>query len=149
MDAQDVGLLVGLIVLGRFLALWLGGGLSDRWGRTRILVPGLLGYAALMGSVTFLTQPVALAFWGLATGVATGLVAPLPAALVGDLVVSSLRGAAIGWSRTMTDSGHIVGALVMGALADAVNLSAPFLAGAGLLTLLGWQCWRNLRGNAR
>lgn len=147
MDAQDVGLLVGLIVLGRFLALWLGGGLSDRWGRTRVLVPGLFGYAVLLGSVMLLTRPLALALWGVATGVAAGIVAPLPAALVGDRVVPRIRGVAIGWLRTMTDSGHIVGALVMGVLADAVNLSAPFVAGAVLLTMMGWQCWRNLEGN--
>src|SRR2546427_4792694 len=35
--------------------------------------------------------------------------------------------------RSMSDSGQIVGPLVMGALADAIDLSAPFLLGAALL----------------
>ena len=42
----------------------------------------------------------------------------------------------------MSDSGQIVGPLVMGALADAVDLSAPFLAGAVLLAGTAWQCRR-------
>jgi len=31
---------------------------------------------------------------------------------------------------------------VMGALADAVDLSAPFLVGAALLAAMAWQCRR-------
>jgi MFS family permease len=146
LEAQEVGLLVGLVALGRFLALWLGGGLSDRWGRLRVLVPSLLAYAVLLGVVTLLTQRFALACWGLATGVAAGMVAPVPVAVLGDRVAPSLRGPAIGWLRTMTDSGHIIGALTMGVLADVVNLSAPFLTGAVLLAMMGWQCRRNLGG---
>jgi hypothetical protein len=42
----------------------------------------------------------------------------------------------------MSDSGQIVGPLVMGALADAADLSAPFLLGAAVLALTAWQCHR-------
>lgn len=38
--------------------------------------------------------------------------------------------------------GQIVGPLVMGFLADAIDLSAPFLFGAVLLTATAWQCRR-------
>jgi hypothetical protein len=31
---------------------------------------------------------------------------------------------------------------VMGALADGVDLSAPFLVGSALLMMVAWQCWR-------
>jgi MFS family permease len=57
---------------------------------------------------------------------------PLPTALIGDQVPPPLQGVAIGWLRTMTDSGQILGPLVMGAVADAVDLSTPFLLGGGL-----------------
>jgi hypothetical protein len=40
----------------------------------------------------------------------------------------------------MTDSGQIIGPLVMGFLADLIDLSAPFLVGALLLTATAWQC---------
>jgi hypothetical protein len=38
----------------------------------------------------------------------------------------------------MTDGGQILGPLVMGALADAVDLSTPFLFGATLLLVAAW-----------
>jgi len=137
---ETVGFLVSLNVLGRLLALWLGGSVSDRWGRMRVLIPGLLSYAALLGSLTFLTHPAALGLWSLAIGAAAGFVAALPTALIGDQVPPPLLGVAIGWLRMMTDSGQILGPLVMGALADAVDLSTPFLFGAALLIATAWQC---------
>jgi DHA1 family multidrug resistance protein-like MFS transporter len=143
---EAVGVLVSLTVLGRLMALWLGGSVSDRWGRMRVLIPGLLVYAALLGSVSLLTHPAVLGVWSVAIGAAAGLVAPVPTALMSDRVPRPLQGVAIGWLRTMTDSGQIEGPLVMGALADATDLSAPFLFGAVLLAAVAWQCGR--RANA-
>jgi len=57
---EMVGLFVSLSVLGRLLGLWLAGNASDRWGRERVLVPGLLVYAALLGSLPLVTHLVAL-----------------------------------------------------------------------------------------
>ncbi len=139
---EIVGLLISLSVLGRLLALWLGGTVSDRRGRMRVLIPGLLSYAALLGTLAFLTHPVVLGAWSLAIGAAAGFVAAIPTAVIGDQVPPPLQGVAIGWLRMMTDSGQILGPLVMGALADAVDLSTPFLFGAALLTATAWQCRR-------
>jgi predicted MFS family arabinose efflux permease len=142
MRPEMVGFLVSLSVLGRLVALWFGGSVSDRAGRLRVLIPGLFAYAALLGTLTFLTYPVILGLWSLAIGAAAGFVAPLPTVLIGDAVPPSLQAVAIGWLRTVTDTGHILGALVMGALADAQDLSAPFLLGAGLLAVTAWRCHR-------
>jgi MFS family permease len=139
-NPRAAGLLISLSVLGRLLALWLGGSASDRWGRMRVLAPGLLAYGATLGSLGLLTGPAALGVWSLAIGAAAGVVAPLPAALVGDQVPAPLRGVAIGWLRMMSDTGQILGPLVMGALADASDLSTPFLLGAALLALTAWRC---------
>jgi MFS family permease len=142
---EAVGALISLAVLGRLLTLWLGGSGSDRWGRMRVLLPGLLIYAVLLGSVVLLRDPVVLGLWSLATGAAAGLVAPLPTAIVGDQVQPPLQGVAIGWLGMMTDSGQIVGPLVMGALADGVDLSTPFLVGSALLLMVAWQCRRQAK----
>ncbi len=139
---EIAGFFISLSVLGRLLALWLGGGLSDRWGRMRVLVPGLLGYAALLGTVAFLVNPVLLGLWSLALGSVAGVVAAIPTAVVGDRASPALQGVAIGCLRAMTDSGQILGPLVMGALADAVDLSASFLFGAALLIVAAWRCRR-------
>jgi DHA1 family multidrug resistance protein-like MFS transporter len=129
-------------VLGRLLALWLGGSSSDRWGRLRVFVPGLLAYAALLGSLPLVTHPIALGLWSLAVGAAAGFVAGLPTALIGDRVAPPLQGVAVGWLRTMTDGGHILGPLVLGTLADAMHLSASFLFAALLLMAIAWRCRR-------
>ena len=142
---EAVGAFISLGVLGRLLALWFGGSGSDRWGRMRVLIPGLLSHAALLGSLILLRDPVALGSWSLAIGAAAGLVAPLPTAIIGDQVPPSLQGMAIGWLRMMTDSGQIVGPLVMGALADGVDLSTPFLVGSALLMMVAWQCRRRAK----
>jgi MFS transporter, DHA1 family, multidrug resistance protein len=139
---KAVGFLISLSVLGRLLALWLGGSVADRWGRVRVLVPGLLAYAALLGSLPFMSDPIALGLWSVAIGMAGGVVAGLPTALVGDLVAPAQHGVAVGWLRTMTDAGHILGPAAMGALADATQLSAPFLFAAALLIAIAWRCQR-------
>jgi MFS family permease len=108
----------------------------------RVLLPGLLVYAALLAGTSQLTQPVGLGICSFAVGAAAGLVAAIPTALTSDQVERSFQGIAIGWLRTMSDGGQIVGPLVMGVLADAIDLSAPFLVGAGSLVLTAWQCQR-------
>jgi MFS family permease len=143
---EAVGAVVSLSVLGRLMALWLGGSVSDRWGRMRVLVPGLLVYAMLLVGMSQLTEPVALAICSFAIGAAAGFVAAVPTTLTSDQVERPLQGVAIGWLRTMSDSGQIGGPLVMGALADAIDLSAPFLFGAALLAVTAWRCHR--RGHA-
>jgi predicted MFS family arabinose efflux permease len=145
LEPEAVGLVVGLGVLGRLVALWLGGGLSDRWGRMRALIPGLVVYAAFLGSLSLLTHPMALGAWSFALGAAAGFVAPIPTTLMSDQVAPALQGVAVGWLRTMTDGGQIVGPLAMGALADAVDLSAPFFVGAALLAASAWRCVRRAK----
>jgi len=143
LNAKAVGTVVSLSVLGRLVALWLGGTVSDRWGRIRVLLPGLLVYAALLAVTSRLTQPVGLGVCSFAIGATAGFVAAVPTALTSDQVESALQGIAIGWLRTMSDSGQILGPLVMGALADGIDLSAPFLMGAALLAGTAWQCRRH------
>jgi MFS family permease len=139
---KTVGFFISLSVLGRLLGLWLRGSVSDRWGQTPVLIPGLLAYGALLSSLTLITHPIFLGLWSLAIGDGGGVVAGLPTAFVGDRVDPALRGVAIGWLRMMTDSGHLLGPLVMGPLADAVHLSAPFLIAGVLVSVIAWRCYR-------
>jgi DHA1 family multidrug resistance protein-like MFS transporter len=145
---EVVGSVVSLSVLGRLTALWFGGVVSDRWGGMPVLIPGLVVYAALLAGISEITHPILLGVCSFAIGGTAGFVAAVPTALTSGQVEMPLQGVAIGWIRTMSDSGQIVGPLLMGALADAVGLSAPFLAGAVLLAGTAWQCHRRARALA-
>ena len=92
--------------------------------------------------MSLLTHPLLLGVWSFAIGAAAGFVAAVPTALMSDQVPPPLQGVAIGWLRTMTDGGQIVGPLAMGFLADAIDLSAPFFFGAVLLAATAWRCRR-------
>jgi MFS family permease len=149
MSPGSVGLVVSLSVLGRLLVLWFGGTASDRWGPVRVLVPGLLLYATWLAGVAFVTQHALLGLASMLMGAAAGVVAALPIVLIGDQVPPGLHGVAIGWLRTMTDTGQILGPLLMGSQADHIDLSAPFLGGALVLMTLAWRCQRLSRAMSR
>ena len=139
---ETVGYFISLSVLGRLSALWFGGSLSDRWGRMALIVPGLLVYGGILASLPFLTDPRVLGAWSFLIGASSGLIAAIPTAIIGDRVSSDLQGVAVGWLRTVNDSGMILGPLAFGALADAVGLGAPYLFAAALLILASWQSYR-------
>ena len=103
---------------------------------------GLLVSLSVLGRLSLFTHPVVLGVFSFSIGAAAGFVAAVPTALMSDQVPRPLQGVAIGWLRTMTDGGQILGPLVMGALADAVDLSAPFLLGSILLAAAAWRCHR-------
>jgi MFS family permease len=140
---ETIGYLVGIGVLGRLIALWLIGSLSDRLDRLRLLAQGLAAYGVLLGSLTVVTEPVLLGVWSLMIGASAGFVAGLPTAIIGDRVAPALHGVAIGWLRTVTDAGMLLGPLVMGVLADAVHLTTPFTCAALLVFVLAWLCHRD------
>jgi MFS family permease len=142
LSPEVVGYLVGLGVLGRLVALWFAGGTSDRQDRTRVLGLGLLCYGVVLGTLTLVTDPLLLAVWSVMIGASAGFVAGIPTVIIGDQVAPELHGIAVGWLRTVTDTGMLLGPLLMGALADAVHLTSPFVCCAVLVSILAWQCRR-------
>jgi MFS family permease len=140
LSPSALGWIVSLSILGRLIGLRLGGMLSDRCGRLAVLVPGLLGYGAVLATLAVLVDPVLLALWSLFLGAGGGLVAGLPTVVIGDRVAAPSRGIAIGWLRTITDGGFLVGPLVMGAVADTFGLAAPFVAAGALTGALAGAC---------
>jgi MFS family permease len=99
------------------------GPLSDRWGRKRPIVAGmLLQGAALVG----IAMSGGVAAWSAALaalGLGTALVYPTLLAAVGDLAHPSWRGLAVGVYRLWRDLGYVVGALLAGALSDLLGAS--------------------------
>jgi MFS family permease len=118
------------------------GALSDRIGRKRLIVAGMLlqggAIATIAVASTFAVWVVAAAILGLGTA----MVYPTLLAAVADVAAPQWRGAAVGVYRLWRDLGFVVGAIVAGLLADragmpfAIGVIAAVTAGSGLLVLV-------------
>ena len=70
-------------------------------------------------------------------GLGTALVYPTLLAAVSDVAHPSWRATAVGVYRLWRDGGYAIGAVLAGALADALGMGAAIIAVAGLTTLSG------------
>jgi len=124
LSLRETGLVTAVYPVTWGLAQLVTGALSDRWGRKRMIVGGmLLQGAALIGVAE--AEAIAdrvLALVGL--GIGTALVYPTLLAAIGDVAHPSWRGAAMGVYRMWRDLGYVAGALLAGMLTDAFGAPA-------------------------
>jgi len=109
------------------------GPLSDRWGRKRLIVAGMLLQGLALISMTLARGFMPWAASLVALGVGTALVYPTLLAAVGDIAHPSWRGAAVGVYRLWRDLGYVAGALLAGVLVDVLGIS-PAINIIGLMT---------------
>jgi predicted MFS family arabinose efflux permease len=140
---QSVGYLIALSVLARLVALWFAGRLSDRRVRMSRLPLGLAVLGLFLGTFVVVKGPALLGIWSVLLGGAAGFVAGLPTTIIGDSVDPSLHGIAVAWLRMATDAGMLLGPLVMGQVADAIDLTAPFVLAGIMSCALAWACHRH------
>lgn len=109
------------------------GPMSDRWGRKKPIVAGMLVQGAALVSMTLVSGFLAWASVLVALGVGTALVYPTLLAAVGDIAHPSWRGVAIGVYRLWRDLGYVFGALLAGVLTDVLGISMAITI-IGLIT---------------
>lgn len=125
---------------------YVGGGWSDRAGRRRVLVAGLVVYAlayggfALAGAVWHVLGAFAL------YGVYYGLTEGVLRAAVSDVVPAERRGTAFGVYYALTGVLALVASLGAGWLWDAFGPAVPFGAGAALALVAAMLATRWVRG---
>ncbi len=137
LDLGQIGLLVFLYPATWGLAQLWTGGLSDRTGRKPLIAAGMILQAAALAAIAATRGFAPWAVASVALGLGTALVYPTLIAAVSDVTPPSWRASAVGTYRFWRDSGYAVGALVAGALADALGLGAAIGAVAGLTLLSG------------
>jgi len=118
------------------------GAWSDRVGRKRLIVAGMVLQAGAIGAIaagsTFAVWLVA----GIVLGLGTALVYPTLLAVIADVAEPAWRGSAVGVYRLWRDLGFAVGAIVVGVLADAAGMTsaiwvvAAITLGSGLVVLV-------------
>ena len=129
-----ISLFVGILALSGFIV----GPLADRYGRRRLLLPGLCLF--VLGSLLCLFAPGYLAFLGgrvlQAFGVSISLA--VAAAVIADVYPPQERAAALSLYQFMAYLGPVLGPVVGGLIAHSLSWQWAFalLAGLGLLVLL-------------
>jgi MFS family permease len=124
LSLRETGFLTAVYPVTWGLAQLVTGAMSDRWGRKRMIVGGMLVQGA---SLVAIAEPRGVAdrvaaLVGL--GIGTALVYPTLLAAVGDIAHPSWRGVAVGVYRMWRDLGYVAGALLAGVLTDAFGAPA-------------------------
>jgi MFS family permease len=114
------------------------GAWSDRVGRKPLIVAGMFLQGAALALMAAASGFGPWAAGAVLIGVGTALVYPTLLAAVGDVAHPHWRATAVGVYRLWRDAGYVVGGLLGGVVADAVDLRAAVWAMAILSTLSGF-----------
>jgi MFS family permease len=140
----DAGLSVGRIgvVAAVYPAIWgLGqlvtGALSDRVGRKRLIVGGMLVQAVAIAAIAATTGFGPWLIGAALLGVGTAMVYPTLLAAIGDVAHPLWRARSVGVYRLWRDAGFAVGAILAGVLADAFSVEVAIWTVAALTALSG------------
>ena len=140
-DAGAAGLALAAFAVGNISVVIPSGHLSDRVGRRRLMLGGLIVAAVSTVAVGFTDSFPLFVIAAYVTGAATGIfIAPQQAA-VADVVGSKSRGGtAVATFQMMADLGSIVGSLVVGQIAQYASFAAAFVVSGVILAVaaVGW-----------
>ena len=131
------------LVAGIYPAVWgvgqiWAGHWSDSIGRKPLIVAGMLVQAAALALLAVSEGRIGEAVVAAAAlGVGTALVYPTLIAAVSDAVSPVARAPVVGVYRFWRDMGYVVGGLLAGAVADAVDFGAAIALVAGLTAISG------------
>lgn len=102
----------------------LTGALSDRIGRKWLIAAGMWTQGAGIALTAMASSFAGFAAGAVLLGVGTAMVYPTLLAAIGDVAHPSWRASSVGVYRLWRDLGYAVGAIVAGATADLLGLSA-------------------------
>ncbi len=140
-DFGATGFFIGLIFasfsISRSLLLPYFSRLSDRRGRRKLLLIGLLAHFVCSIGYIFSNSTLHLTLVRLLHGASAALVWPIAAAYVGDITPPGKEGRYMGWLNLGVFGGLAGGPFLGGVLKDLFGMEAAFLAMGGI-TLLGF-----------
>jgi MFS family permease len=111
---------------------------SDRLGRKPLIVGGMLVQAAALGLLAATDANVGLAAMSaVVLGAGTALVYPTLIAAISDAVSPVARAPTVGVYRLWRDMGYVVGGLLAGLAADAIDYSGAIAIVAALTAASG------------
>jgi MFS family permease len=133
----QIGLLAGAYPATWGIAQVATGALSDRIGRKRLIVVGMLAQALAIAAIAATSGFVPWLIAAVLLGLGTAMVYPTLIAVVADVAEPRRRGAVTGIYRFWRDLGFAAGAILVGLLADRFDARVAILAVAALTAASG------------
>jgi MFS family permease len=121
LDLLLVGIITGSEIVALVIARPFIGRISDKIGRTKPIIAGIIAGSLLVAAIPFTTQFPLLLLLALGYGVSFATVLSSTSPMVCDLVPTTLVGASMGFLSTMMDIGQTLGPIVSGVI-FATNL---------------------------
>jgi MFS family permease len=137
MSIAEIGVLSAIYPATWGLAQLITGALSDRVGRKWLIVFGMWVQALGIAVVILADAFTGFASGAVLLGIGTAMVYPTLLAVIGDVAHPNWRASSVGVYRLWRDLGYAIGALLAGALADALGLPSAMWIVAGLTFLSG------------
>jgi MFS family permease len=137
LGADEIGVGLGMVSIIGLLFVYPSGLLVDRFGRKAIIVPSTLISAAAMLLFGLATSFEFYLFASVVWSTASGISGATPAAYAADIAPPGMAASAMGLFRAVSDSGYVIGPLVLGALADATSSITALRATAATLLAIG------------
>jgi MFS family permease len=128
------------IVLSSYTLSWailqpVTGHLSDRIGRKKITLIGLVLSSITMIAFTVTTDYIFLVFLALLLGVEAALFYTPLVAMVSDIAPQEVEGTLIGSYRFFRDMGYFIGPIILGMIADSYGLDYSFFVTSAIIVL--------------
>lgn len=111
------------------------GKLSDRFGRSAIIVPGYLIYGAVYLGFAVLTQKPAIVMLFVFYGIYTACIGGAERAYIAESAPEGFKGTLLGLYGMLQGIGLLFSSIIAGLLWDNINSSAPFWFG-GILSII-------------
>ena len=114
------------------------GKLSDKYGRSKILVPGYLIYGLVYLGFALLSAKPAILVLFIAYGAYTALISGAERAFIVENSPAGLKGTILGLYGMLQGIGLLLSSIIAGLMWDKINSNAPFLFGGviGLISAL-------------
>jgi MFS family permease len=131
--AWQIGVILGVQLVSIVFVKPLAGKVSDRIGRRRVILPGLLIGAASVVLLPYFPGFVGLSALSLVFGLGFATVTSSTAALVADLTRDGRYGSSMGVLRTVMDVGQSIGPVLTGFMVGAAGYAPAFTLLAAIL----------------
>ncbi len=118
------------------------GPLSDRLGRCKVMVGGLLALAGITALLAVVQSPVAIVVGRMCQGLAASSFPPVAIAYLAERGSPRQRVWSVAWMSTAFLSAGLLGQIYGGLIAGRWGLGVAFLPLSGIFMLTAWQLWR-------